>query len=89
MTTEQRLERLERENRWMRRFGAVGVAVAAAVFLIGQGQPEEDAALKGTRLELYKPDKLKTGGPYTLLGLMGSAILRGGRRDPCYAEQSK
>ena len=41
MTTEQRLERLERENRWMRRMGAVGVTVAAAVFLIGQGKDKE------------------------------------------------
>ena len=41
MTTEQRLERLERENRWMRRIGAAGVAVAAAVFLIGQGKDKE------------------------------------------------
>jgi hypothetical protein len=38
MTTEQRLERLERENRWMRRIGVVAVAVAAAVFLVGQGK---------------------------------------------------
>ncbi len=38
MTLEQRLEKLERENRWMRRIGAVGVAIAAAVFLIGQGK---------------------------------------------------
>jgi len=38
MTTEQRLERLERENRWMRRVGAVAAAVAAAVFLVGQGE---------------------------------------------------
>jgi hypothetical protein len=35
MTLEQRVEKLERENRWMRRIGAVGVAVAAAVFLEG------------------------------------------------------
>ena len=41
MTTEQRLERLERENRWMRRIGAVAVAVAAAVFLIGQGKDKD------------------------------------------------
>ncbi len=41
MTLEQRLERLERENRWMRRIGAVAVAVAAAVFLIGQGKAKE------------------------------------------------
>ncbi|MHC4818403.1 MAG: hypothetical protein ACYTF8_10145 [Planctomycetota bacterium] len=41
MTTEQRLERLERENRWMQRIGAVGIAVAAVVLLVGQGrQPE-------------------------------------------------
>jgi hypothetical protein len=38
MTTEQRLARLERQNRWMRRIGAVAVAVAAAVFLVGQGK---------------------------------------------------
>ncbi len=31
MTTEQRLERLERKVRWMRRIGAVAVAVAAAL----------------------------------------------------------
>ncbi|MHC4138043.1 MAG: hypothetical protein ACYS0K_24150 [Planctomycetota bacterium] len=41
MTTEQRLERLERENRWLRRIGAVTVAVAAAVFLIGQGKDKK------------------------------------------------
>jgi hypothetical protein len=41
MNLEQRLERLERENRWMRRIGAVGVAVVAAVFLIGQGKDKE------------------------------------------------
>jgi hypothetical protein len=32
MTTEQRLVRLERENKWMRRIGAVGLALVAAVF---------------------------------------------------------
>jgi hypothetical protein len=31
MTTEQRLEKLERQNRWMNRIGAVGVAIAIAV----------------------------------------------------------
>lgn len=38
MTTEQRLEKLERENRWMRRIGAVAVASLAAVVLMGQGK---------------------------------------------------
>ena len=46
MTTEQRLKRLERENRWMRRIGAVGVAVAAAVFLVGQGKEKVPPDLK-------------------------------------------
>ena len=33
MSVEERLERLERQNMWMRRLGAVGVALVAAVFL--------------------------------------------------------
>jgi hypothetical protein len=41
MTTEQRLERLERENKWMRRIGAVAVAVFAAVFLMGQDKAKD------------------------------------------------
>jgi hypothetical protein len=41
MTTEQRLERLERENRWMRRIGAVCLALVAAVFLMGQEKAKE------------------------------------------------
>jgi hypothetical protein len=41
MTTEQRLERLEQENRWMRWIGAVAVAVVAAVLLVGQGKDKE------------------------------------------------
>ena len=38
MSVEERLERLERQNKWMRRIGTVGLALAAAVFLIGQGK---------------------------------------------------
>jgi hypothetical protein len=41
MTLEQRLERLERENRWMRRLGAVAVAVVAAVLLMGQDKAKD------------------------------------------------
>ena len=52
MTTEQRLERLERKVRWMRRIGVVAVAVAAAVFLIGQGTDKELPDLKAKSLEL-------------------------------------
>jgi len=49
MTTEQRLERLERENRWTRRIGTVGVAVVAALFLIGQGKDKEWRTLRCAR----------------------------------------
>jgi hypothetical protein len=52
MTTEQRLERLERENKWMRRIGVVAVAVAATVFLIGQGKEKALPDLKAKSLEL-------------------------------------
>jgi len=37
MSVDERLEHLERKVRWMRRLGAVGVALVAAVFLMGQG----------------------------------------------------
>ncbi len=37
MNLEQRLERLERENRWLQRIGAVGiVAVIVALFLVAR-----------------------------------------------------
>jgi len=41
MTVEKRLEKLERENRWMRRAGTVVLAVAATVLLVGQGKGEK------------------------------------------------
>ena len=41
MSVEERLERLERQNKWMRRLGAVGVALVAVVFLMGQGKAKE------------------------------------------------
>ena len=41
MSVEERLEHLERQNKWMRRIGAVGVAMVASVSLMGQGKPKE------------------------------------------------
>jgi hypothetical protein len=61
MTTEQRLERLERENRWMRRIGAVGVAVAAAVFLIGQGEGKVDDVLYAKRFVVVGDQNVPRG----------------------------
>ena len=51
MTTEQRLERLERQNQWMRRLGAVGVALVATVFLMGQAE-DKTAVLEAQRFVL-------------------------------------
>ena len=56
MTTEQRLKRLERENKWMRRIGVVAVAVAAAVFLIGQGKDKELPDLEVRSLKVKDKD---------------------------------
>jgi hypothetical protein len=52
MTTEQRVERLEREIRWMRRIGAVTVAIAAVVFLVGQSHKNAPRDLVGRSLAL-------------------------------------
>ena len=41
MSVEERLEQLERKVRWMRRLGAVGVALVAVVVLMGQGKEKE------------------------------------------------
>ena len=38
MSVEERLEKLEQQNRWMKRIGAVAGALVAAVVLMGQGK---------------------------------------------------
>ncbi|MFQ5915501.1 MAG: hypothetical protein ACE5JS_20215 [Nitrospinota bacterium] len=38
----QRLDRLERENRWIRLAGAVVLVLAVAVVLMGQAQPQKE-----------------------------------------------
>jgi hypothetical protein len=73
MTTEQRLERLERENKWMRRVGAVGVAVVAAVVLMGQEKAESLPDLEVRSLRLKDKDgKVRA---MLSLGLLGSPSL--------------
>ena len=41
MNIEQRVEKLERQNRWMKRMGGLALAVVACVVLIGQGKAKE------------------------------------------------
>ena len=51
MSVEERLERLERQNKWMRRLGAVGVALVAVVFLMGQGKEPPDLVVRALTLK--------------------------------------
>jgi len=68
MILEQRVEKLERENRWMRRIGAVAVAVVAAVFLVGQGKEKEPPDLVVRSLAV----KDKNGNVRATLGTLAN-----------------
>ena len=74
MTIEQRLAKLEQQNRWMKRGGGLMLAAVACVVLMGQGKPKElpDLVAKsltikdakgGTRATLYEV----SGAPYFTL----------------------
>jgi hypothetical protein len=52
MTLEQRITRLERQLRWLKRLGALAIAVGAVVVLVGQGFGEEPRTLEATALYL-------------------------------------
>ncbi len=75
MTVEQRLERLERQNRWMKRIGMLVLAVAAAVLLSGQAKGKAWQHLEVSSLTLMDKDGMAgaslslfgTGTPHLLL----------------------
>ena len=52
MTIEQRLTKLERQNRWMKRGGGLALAAVACVVLIGQGKPKELPDLEARSLTI-------------------------------------
>ena len=56
MTVEQRLEKLERQNKWMRRIASVAVALVAAVFLMAQGKEKELPDLEVRKLTVKGKD---------------------------------
>ena len=75
MSVEERLERLERQNQWMRRLGAVVVALVVAVFLMGQGKKKELPDLEVRSLTVKDKDgnvraRLWTSGPQGAAGLL-------------------
>jgi len=55
MTMEKRLQRLERQNRWMKRLAAVMLAVVAASVLVAQKKPTPDT-LEAKRFILRDDD---------------------------------
>ena len=64
MTVEQRVERLERQNRWMKRLVAVTLAVMAAVVLVAQGKsPPEEIQAKRFVLKVDKDKYRAALGP--------------------------
>ena len=72
MTLEQRLERLERQSRWMRRGGALALAVEATVILVGQGAEEDLRDLEARSLTLKDSDgreRLRIGPEFAEHGL--------------------
>jgi hypothetical protein len=52
MSTEERLAQVERQLRWLKRLGALGLAVGAVVVLVGQAKDEELPALVARSLEI-------------------------------------
>jgi hypothetical protein len=81
MTLEQRVEKLERQNRWLKRGGVAGAAFIAAVMLMGQGK-EKPRVVEAERFVL-KNDKGKTQGqwvsgtvPKLTIGTTGEEMLR-------------
>ena len=73
MTIEQRLAKLERQNRWMKRAGGLMLAAVACVVLMGQGKPKELPDLVAKSLTI----KDEKGGKRVELGTeKGSAYVR-------------
>ena len=56
MTIEQRLAKLERQNKWMKRMGGLVLAAVACVVLMGQGKPKELPDLVAKSLTIKDKD---------------------------------
>ncbi|MHC4164957.1 MAG: hypothetical protein ACYSUM_22820, partial [Planctomycetota bacterium] len=63
------------ESRWMRRIGAVGVAVVAAVFLIGQGGGKAKELPNLVARSLTLKDTEGTVRAYLAAGVDGSSLV--------------
>jgi len=81
MTTEERLGRLERENRWMKLGGAVLLLALVAVLFVGAGQEEDTPKvielIRARKLELVNEHGAISGWLYADPGKSGLIL-----RDP-------
>ncbi len=72
MTIEQRVAKLERQNRWMKRAGGVMLAAVACVFLMGQGKADKPGPVEATAFVLRDADGKNRGE----LGITDSGLCR-------------
>ncbi len=75
MTVEQRLAKLERQNRWMRRGSGLVLAAVACVVLVGQGKAKELPDLVAKSLTIVD-SKGKTRAVLGLTKTGSRAVLR-------------
>ncbi len=86
MNIEQRLAKLERQNRWMKRAGGLALAAVACVVLMGQGKPKGLPDLVARSLILkdstgtlrFSLRAQKGGGEMHIIGKDGSVQLSPG-----------
>ncbi len=84
MTIEQRVAKLERQNRWLKRVGGLVLATFACVVLMGQGKPKELPDLVAKSLTL-KDENGKTRAELRMVALgkwsVPTLVFRGARGD--------
>ena len=75
MTIEQRLAKLERQNRWMRRAFGLALACVAFVVLMGQGKANKPGPVEATAFVLRDAD----GKNWGELGITDNGLCRRAR----------
>ena len=83
MTLEERIVRIERQNRWMKRAGGVGVALVGLFLTLGQGKPQlVHDTLVARSFELVD-EKGKSGGVWGFDEGEALLVMKGKGGDVC------
>ena len=84
MTLEDRIVRLERQNRWMKRAGGVAVALVGLLLILGQSKPQDTVITargfiivdeKGEKRGEFGFSGPRIGPRLELFGAAGEALL--------------